>query len=134
MRYFYSFWFFFCSGWGYLLTTFTEEHAPSWPIAFLTLPIALVSSIFILWLDLSKHSADQLASPPSMSLKPWNRPIGMLMFIGLTFTFSSFWGFAITALLNQGSNRLILQFFSLGAGAIGGCYAIYRIAPTKFGD
>jgi len=132
MRVFYAFWFFFCAGWGYLSATFPSEHSPHLMHAASVFPIALTMSIGLLWLELRKLPAGKVASPPSLQLKPWNRPIGLFLFIGLTFAFSGFWGLGLSSLFNLPSPGVALQFFAMGTGTVGGCYFSLRLFPNKF--
>jgi hypothetical protein len=132
MRSFYVFWFFFCAGWGYLSAAFPTEHSPLWPQAAAALPAALIMSIVILWLELRRLPTGRLATRPSLNLKPWNRPMGLAIFIGLTFAFSGFWGLSMYWVFNLPSPNVAFQFFAMGAGLTGGSYAIYRIFPEKF--
>lgn len=132
MRSFYVFWFFFCAGWGYLSATFPSDHSPPWPQVAVALPAALTLSIVILWLELRRLPTGQLATRPSLNLKPWNRPMGLSIFIGLTLAFSGFWGLGMSWAFNLPSPVVAFQFFAMGAGLTGGIYAVYRIFPAKF--
>lgn len=133
MRFFYAFWFFFCAGWGYLSATFPSEQSPHWVHAAYTFPITLAMSIGLIWLELQKLPAGKTAPRPSLQLKPWNRPLGVTLFVGLTFAFSGFWGLGLSLLFNLPSPFVAFQFFAMGAGFVGGCYLAYRLFPTKFG-
>lgn len=132
MRVFYTFWFFFCAGWGYLSATFSLEDSPHWTHAASTFPIALAMSIGLIWLELRKLPLGRMTSRPSMQLKPWNRPIGLLLFVGFTFAFSGLWGLGLSFLSNLSSPGVAFQFLAMGAGTVGGCYYSFRLFPNKF--
>lgn len=133
MRAFYAFWFFFCAGWGYLSATFPSEHSPDWLQAAAALPVALGTSIGLLWLEFRKLPDGRFASRPTLTLKPWNRPMGFVMFIGLTFAFAGFWGVAMSLIANLSSPGYALQTLAMGTGFTGGCYVACQIFPNKFG-
>jgi hypothetical protein len=133
MRVFYVFWFFFCAGWGYLSATFPSEHSADWLRAATALPAAFATSVGLLWLDLRKLPAGTLAMRPTLRLKPWNRPIGLVLFIGLTFAFTGFWGIWMSLIANLSSPGVALQTLAMGTGLTGGCYVACLIFPNKFG-
>ena len=134
MRLFYILWFFICAGWGYLSATFPSQHSPSWTSVAIALPIALVTSIGLLWMELRKLPTGTLALPPSLLLKPWNRPAGPVLFAGLTFLFAGLWGTAMGMTLNLSSPLVALHFLCIGAGVAAGCFAAHRLFPQKFSD
>src|SRR5690349_21687257 len=113
MRVFYVFWFFFCAGWGYLLASFAESDAPPWANLVATFPISLLFGVLMIWLELRSLPLGRLADPPSLKLKPWNRPTGIVLFIGLTFVFASVWGVAIALAANMSGIRVALNALSL---------------------
>ncbi len=80
MRIFYIFWFFFCSGWGYLLATFPNENAPPFLQVAATFPAAFATTLVLIWLEVSRLPNAEEASAPTFRLKPWNRPMGMVLF------------------------------------------------------
>lgn len=72
------------------------------------------------------------ASPPSLRLKPWNRPIGLALFIGLSFAFSGAWGTAMSLIFGLPSPLFALQFLAMGSGLSGGCFVANHFFPQKF--
>ncbi len=133
MRTFYAFWFFFCSGWGYILASFAESDAPTWGNLVASFPVALLFSVVMIWLELRTLPAGRLADQPSLKLKPWNRPTGLILFVGLTFVFASLWGVAIALAANMSGLRASLNALSLGAGAVGALIVCRHAFPAKFG-
>ncbi len=133
MRIFYALWFFFCSGWGYLLAGFAESDAPQWGQLALSFPLALLTCIVLFWLELRRLPHGQFAERPSLDLKPWNRPTGLLLFIGLTFVFTSVWGVGIAAFAQMPGLRAALHFLSLGAGTVAAVFVCRHAFPAKFG-
>lgn len=132
MRAFYIFWFFFCAGWGYLSATFPAEHSPSLFQAVIAFPVALAMSTALLWYELRSTPTGALASPPSLTLKPWNRPIGLALFIGLTFSFAGIWGSVMALSFKLPSPLVAFQSLAAGAGLAGSCLVAHRLFPHKF--
>lgn len=132
MRAFYVFWFFSCAGWGFLSATFPAEDSPSWIRVAASLPAMLLTTIGLHWMELRNIPHERLVSRPSLKLKPWNRPMGLAMFVGLTFLFSGIWGSGISLVSDPSHTHLSLQFLAMGAGVVGGCYVAYRLFPSKF--
>jgi len=66
MRLFYSFWFFFCAGWGYLLAGFGEAEGPAWSRLAASFPLALLTSAVLFWLQLRRLPQGRVAQPPSL--------------------------------------------------------------------
>jgi hypothetical protein len=133
MRLFYAFWFFFCAGWGYVLAGFAESDAPSWGNLFASFPLALLTCVVLFWLELRRLPPGQFAQLPSLRLKPWNRPTGFILFIGLTFVFTSLWGVVIAAVAHLPGLRVALHFLLLGAGTVGAVLVCRHAFPAKFG-
>ena len=132
MRTFYGLWFLFCAGWGYLLAGFPASNAPSWSRLLLSFPLALATCVVLFWLELRRLPPGKLAESPSFNLKPWNRPTGFLLFIGLTFVFASLWGVAISATAQLPGLRVALHFLALGIGTVGAIYVCRYAFPSKF--
>lgn len=132
MRFFYVVWFFFCAGWGYLIADFPESDAPPWGQVVGSFPLALLTFGGLYWLELRRLLPGQLAQPPSLKLKPWNRPTGLMLFIGLTFVFASLWGVVIAAIGDLPGLRIAVNFLMLGAGAVVAIFACRRIFPARF--
>jgi hypothetical protein len=129
MRFFYPFWFFFCGGWGYLLSRFPHEEGMSWGSVFATFPVAIASLAILTFFGLRKNSVPVQSARLSIDLKPWQQPLGILQFVTATFLFSSVWGIGLSV-FSQGANVLYpSQFLALAAGgllgALAGCHA-YR--------
>ena len=95
-------------------------------------PVALAMSLALLWWEVQKLPSGRVLSRPSLQLKPWNRPIGQVLFIGLTFAFSGFWGLVLSVSFELSSPGIALQFFAMGAGLAGGCICAWRLFPSKF--
>jgi hypothetical protein len=133
MRFFYAFWFLFCAGWGYVLAGFAESDAPPWGQLVASFPLALLTCIVLFGLELRRLRLGQFAEQPSLKLKPWNRPTGFLLFIGLTFVFASVWGVGIAVLAHMPGLRVALHVLSLGAGTVASIFVCRHAFPSKFG-
>lgn len=133
MRSFYVFWFFACAAWGNLSATFPSEHSPTWLQMAATLPAALTTSIVGLWLEFRRLPPGRLVARPSLKLKPWNQPMGLTIFIGLTFAFIGIWGLGMSWVFNLSSPAVAFQSFASGAGLAAGTYVFYRLFPDRFG-
>ena len=133
MRLFYAIWFFVCSGWGYQVATPPAPHNPGALLLVAALPIALATSVGLVWLELRRLPAGSIAKSPSLSLKPWNLPAGLVLFVGLTFLFSSVWGICLSVLLPLPGLEFAIYLFLLSAGLVGGVFASRYAFPTRFG-
>src|SRR5262245_50089431 len=104
MRWFYAFWFFFCAAWGSLLAQPFPGgfEARSVPLAVASLPVGAITFFLALSVELWRLGANRKVPKPSLTLKPWNMPIGFTVFILLTFLFTGIWGVAIAAILDNG--------------------------------
>lgn len=132
MRIFYIVWFFLCSGWGYLCATFPNEDSPPLLQVAATFPAALATSLALIWLALRRRHHVMPATRASLRLKPWNAPLGMLLFIGLTFAFSGVWGVVLAWAFDLSSPSTALQMMFLGLGLVVGCYLAPRLFPRRF--
>lgn len=132
MRWFYAFWFFFCSGWGYLLATFAESDGPSLGQLFASFPVALLTFVVLFGVSLYRLPLGRRVQRPSLDLKPWNQPTGFLLFLALTFVFSSFWGVGIAVAGQLSGLRVALHFLALGAGALAAIFVSRYVFPSKF--
>ena len=133
MRVFYFFWFFFCAGWGYLLAGFGEVFSPTWAQIILSFPLSFLVFAVLFWLELQRLPPGQLAQSPSFKIKPWNRPTGLLLFLGLTFAFISLWGVAIALVTNITGLRVMLYFLAISCGGVGAILVCRQAFPEKFG-
>lgn len=132
MRKFYVFWFFFCAGWGFGMSGFPESDALPWGQLAASFPIGVLSFVVMLWFELRQLPPGRFADQPSLSLKPWNRPTGMLLFGGLSFVFASLWGVAIAVVADLPGLRVALQFLSLGASVVAAIFVCRYAFPSKF--
>ncbi|EYC52782.1 hypothetical protein AZ34_03890 [Hylemonella gracilis str. Niagara R] len=131
MRIFYMFWFFFCSGWGYLVATFPAEAAPPLSQSLVPFPVAMAMAMAFTWWE-SRGIKSRKLPAPSLRLKPWDLPIGLMVFIGLTFTFTGIWGVALAIGFGLSSPTQALYFLALGLGFAIGCYTASRLMPDRF--
>lgn len=97
MRRFYIFWFFVPAGWGYLLPKLPVSPQPLLPVALVSLAGSAITLFLISAVELWRTSPEKKALPLSLSLKPWDLPFGLGLFILLTFLFSSVWGLAFAS-------------------------------------
>jgi hypothetical protein len=133
MRAFYIFWFFFCCGWGYLLAGFAEASSPTWQQVAASVPVCIAAIAVLFLIELHRMPSGQRSSAPSLSLKPWQRPTGSLLFGSLTFLFSGLWGTVLAPLLGAPGFRVAVQFLVFGASGVVAIYAVKRALPAKFG-
>jgi hypothetical protein len=133
MRSFYAFWFFFSAGWGYLLAGPSEFGVPQWGQLLASFPLSFLTCFVLIALELRRLPSGQLAHPPSLGLKPWNRPAGLFLFIALTFVFAAFWGVAFAVALPLPGLRSALHFLGLGMGALTALVASRYVFRSKFG-
>jgi hypothetical protein len=132
MRTFYVFWFFFCSGWGYLLAQFQESESPTWGQVVVLFPAAFLFSFLLVWLELRRLQGGERAQRPSLALKPWDRPTGMALFGGLTFMFASLWGVGFSVVGGMSGVRVALHFMAMGVGLVTATLASYRLYPERY--
>jgi hypothetical protein len=129
MKRFYIFWFFFCAGWGYLTTTFPPDMAP--PISRLpaTVVLGAISAMMLLAIELWRGSK---LSRPSLGLLPWNQPVGLILFVALTFLFSGLWGVLFASVSPSGVIEVPIYVLSLSGGALLGLLGCFRVFPSRF--
>lgn len=127
MRAFYVFWFFFCAGWGYLMSTFPHHDGDSLLNAFLTLVLAIFFGGVGTFLVLRSKAISAAHASLNIDLKPWQQPLGMIQFGSITFIFSAIWGIGFF-MLPQASNILFpLRMLFLAAGFLFGAWAACRV-------
>jgi len=133
MKRFYVFWFFFCAGWGYLMAQpLPEGFAPrSISMALASLPVAAVTSFVLIALELWRYPNHKLPRP-SIYLKPWQMPLGCMIFISISFMFNGVW--AVIFAFVQGGGQLpeAVHFLLLGAGSFIGVWGVFRVFPARF--
>jgi hypothetical protein len=130
---FYAFWFFFSAGWGYLLAGFSASDAPPLGQLVGSFPLAFVTFLVLLGLELRRQPLGKYAPRPSFKLKPWNRPIGVALFCALTFVFASMWGVGFSVAMNLSGLHVAFHFLALGSGALCAIFACPYVFPSKFG-
>jgi hypothetical protein len=134
MKRFYVFWFFFAAGWGYLIAEpLPPGFAPrSIPMAFASFPVGTLTVFLILAIELWRLGPNKKALPPSLTLKPWTMPFGMVMFVLMTFLFASTWGILFSMLRVDGQITEPLHFFCLSVGGLVGIWSVFRALPSRF--
>jgi len=132
MRTFYAFWFFFSAGWGHLIATSPELAPASGGRVLAMFPVAIACGLVLTVLELSRMPAGKRADMPSLMLKPWNYPTGLLQFIALTFVFSSVWGIVFVIARGLPGAYAALHFLALGGGPLVALLLAPRILPSKF--
>ena len=134
MKRFYVLWFFFCAGWGYLMAEpLPEGFAPrSISMALATAPVAAVTFFALLAFELWRHGPNHKLPRPSISLKPWQMPLGPAIFVPITFLFSGMWAVMFAAVRGNGQLPEAVHFLLLGAGALIGVWGVHRVFPSRF--
>ncbi len=133
MKRFYLVWFFICSGWGYLMAqpapaSFAAPLRSAW-VAF---PAAAFWVFVLVAIDALRTAAPRRLSRPSLSLKPWVMPAGLMLFVLLTVLFSSIWGLACAALLPAARVQMPLSLFAMSCGGVVGLWAAPHAFPSRF--
>ena len=127
MKRFYIFWFFFCAGWGYLFAQMPSAIAS--PVAQVpaTFAVGAISVFVLIAIEIWRAGPSRSLSQPSLSLKPWNQPVGLMLFVLLTFLFSSIWGLGISVFSPSGTLLAPLYTFSLASGGLVGLLGGHRV-------
>jgi hypothetical protein len=130
---FYLLWFVVCSGWGYLMAqTAPADFALPSSRALVAFPVGAFWIFVLMGIEAWRASPDRRLNAPSLSLKPWVMPTGLLLFILLTFQFASAWGLAFAAFLPSANVEAPLDFFALSAGGLVALWVVPRVFPSKF--
>jgi hypothetical protein len=129
----YFIWFFVCSGWGYLLAQPAPANfVPPSSTALMAFPAGAFWIFVLMAVEAWRAGPHRRLSPPSLSLKPWVMPTGVLLFVLLTFLFASTWGLAFAAFLPAASAQVPIHFFALSSGGVVGLWVVPRVFPSKF--
>lgn len=132
MRRFYVFWFFFSAGWGYLMSQRFPGVEPKTTAQIAGgLPAGALTIFLLLSLEAWRTRPQKLL-PPSVDLKPWQMPMGVTLFVLLTFLFSSFWGVLFGLLLSGSDFREPLFMLLVSAGGLTGVWGAYRAFRTRY--
>jgi hypothetical protein len=119
MKRFYAFWFFFCAGWGYLLAQFPPSDNHTTALMVVGSFLGGIFTLFLLMaIELWRIPSGRQIVGPSLTLKPWNLPFGIPMFVLITFLFSSIWGVLFGFLVPAMSASHPAQFLSLSIGGL----------------
>ena len=129
----YVFWFFFSAGWGYLMSeSFPGAEQRSLAEALGALPLSALTIVMIMAVELWRMGPNRKALPPSLSLKPWNMPVGIPQFVMITFLFSSIWGLVFAFIRESGAVEQPLFFLSLSVGGLAGLLAVHHLFRARF--
>ncbi|HVL57399.1 MAG TPA: hypothetical protein VM491_12910 [Burkholderiaceae bacterium] len=129
MKRFYVVWFFFCASWGYLATQFTSDLAP--PASRFLETAALGAICTSLWLAIEMLRGIRL-SVPSLSLPPWDQPVGLMLFGFLTFLFSGLWGLLLARMMQGAEIQMSVYACALSIGALAALYGCFLFFPSRF--
>jgi hypothetical protein len=129
----YVLWFFFCAGWGYLMAeSFPGIEQRSIVEALLALPLGALTVLMIMAVELWRLAPGGKLLAPSLSLKPWNMPVGVIQFVSVTFLFSSIWGLVFAPMRTSGAIEQSLFVLSLGVGGLVGLFAFHHLYRARF--
>lgn len=109
-----------------------EVFAPrSISMALASFPLAAVTSFSLIALELWRYPNHKLPRP-SIHLKPWQMPLGCVIFVSISFMFSGVW--AVVFALAQGGGQLpeAVHFLLLGSGFFIGVWGVLRVFPARF--
>jgi hypothetical protein len=132
MKRFYIVWFFFCAVWGYLSTQMSSAFTPAVAQASATFAVGAISIFVLIAIEIWRAGPSSTLSQPSLSLKPWNQPVGLMLFVLLTFLFSSIWGLGISVLSPTEALLAPLYMFSLASGGLVGLSGAHRVFRSRF--
>lgn len=135
MKRFYRFWFFFCVGWGYLMSqplagpeTIDALHTTH---VLAALPLSALNVALLLALEVWRARPAKLPAP-NIELRPWNMPTGVMQFVLITFVFSGAWGLLFGIALGSNDFRVSLFFLMMGIGGLAGLLGFHRAFPSRF--
>jgi hypothetical protein len=119
MRRFYVFWFLVCAVWGYLLFELSAEE-PKYSLlqTLAVLPFSALCWFALLGIELWRLGPNKKVPAPSISLRPWNMPIGTAQFIFISFTFISAWAIAFVLVRQTGFIQQPLQYLAMSLGGL----------------
>ena len=106
MKWFYVFWFFFCSGWGYLMSRSPYSITPN-PILMILVGILLCGLLVFFSLIACRTSPEKARL--KIELKPYDLPLGIFQITFVTAILTSFWGVVFGCLLPACDLRLPLK-------------------------
>ena len=129
----YVLWFFFCAGWGYLMAeSFPGDEQRSLVEVLFALPLSAASVIAIMAIKFWRLAPGAKLLAPSLSLKPWNMPVGVIQSVSVTFLFSSIWGLVFAPMRSSGAIEQPLFFLFLSVGSLAGLFAVHRFYRARF--
>ena len=107
----------------------SPDLAPHDPLQSLaTLLVAFVTGMALVLLE-----ARGIRLPrPAITLRPWDYPVGLVLFISITFVAASAWGALISLTAAFPGLSSSLYFLALGAGVLLAICVAPRLFPHKF--
>ncbi len=135
MKRFYKFWFFFCVGWGYLmsqpLADAETKAALHMTHVLAALPLSALNVALLLAIEVWRARPAKLPAP-NIELRPWNMPTGVMQFVLITFFFSGAWGLLFGIALGSNDFRVPLFFLMMSIGGLAGLLGFHRAFPSRF--
>ena len=131
MKIFYAFWFLFSAGWGYLMSQPLGFEPKTKLQTAAGIPIGAMMTFFLLGIE-AWRAAPRSLQAPSIELKPWQMPTGLLQFVLVTFMFSGFWGVVFGAVLPSSDFGEPLFFLLISVGGLGGVIGVHRAFRSRF--
>jgi hypothetical protein len=133
MKRFYFIWFFVCIIWGYLAAQpVPAGFTPPASSAFLAFPASAFWIFVLLAYEAWRAGPHHRLSSPSLALKPWNMPTGVMLFVLTTFLFASIWGCAFGVVLASASMQGPVHLLALSSGGLAGLFLAPRILVSRF--
>jgi hypothetical protein len=132
MKRFYVFWFFFSAGWGYLMSQPSATAEPKAATHILAaLPLGALTAALLLAIEAWRARPGKLPAP-SIELRPWHMPTGVMQFVFVTFMFSGFWGVIFGAILTSSDFREPLFFLMMSVGGLVGILGVHRALQSHY--
>ena len=133
----YALWFFVCSGWGYILAlpeppSMGEIVSAAPAILIVAVVLAAATSFTLVAFVTRGSSPHRTYEAPSLAVKPWVMPVGIMVFVNTTFLFASLWGIIFAAVLPSTSVMTPAFFLAVSVGGIAGLWVTPHVFPSRF--
>lgn len=132
MRRFYVFWFFFSAGWGALFAKLPSTPLPILPVALASFAGGAMTLFLLIAVELWRMKPEEKSLPLSLSLKPWDIPLGLSLFILLTFLFSSVWGLGLAFFIADAQFLEPTRILFISSGGLFGMWGACRVFSSRF--
>ena len=92
-----------------------------------TFPVAIFFLGLLAFFALRTTSVPAERARLSIDLKPWQRPLGILQFVTVTFIFSAIWGIGFSASSQNANVYYPLRVLALATGGLLGTWVACRV-------